>query len=164
MGRRDWECRSAGGYPRVLTFLNSPISGFIGFSRFEFGVKNNQRTRHSSRSNTPVCAILDPMKGPNKVARCARWKAARAEQDRAFAAWLDENAERLGKLTRASRSAAKKEAWAALSPSGPSVPTARSEARKKAKEAKRAAWFAMRAEVEVEILREIRAGRLGRLG
>lgn len=111
-----------------------------------------------------VNAILDPMKGPNKAARCARWKAARAEQDRAFAAWLSENAERLGKLTRASRSIAKKEAWSALSPSGPSVPSARSEARKKAKEAKRAAWFAMRAEVEAEILRDIRAGRLGRSG
>jgi len=106
--------------------------------------------------------MIDPMKGPNKAARCARWKAARAEQDRAFAAWLSENAERLGKLTRASRSIAKKEAWAALSPSGPSVPSARSEARKKAKEVKRAAWFAMRAEVEAEIMRQIRVERMAR--
>lgn len=132
--------------------------------RFDFGVKNNQKARHSSRSNTPVCAILAPMKGPNKVARCARWKAARAEQDRAFAAWLDENAERLGKLTRASRSAAKKEAWAALSPSGPPIPLARPETRKEAKEANRAAWLARRAEAEAEILRQIRAGRQGRSG
>lgn len=110
-------------------------------------------------------AMLDPMKGPEKRKRCEQWKAARSEQDRAFSAWLIENAERLGKLTRASRSAAKKEAWAALSPSRPplvsSVPP---EGREAAKEAKRAAWLARRAEAEAEIMQQIRAGRLGRSG